>query len=414
MMRVGLLLVALLSGTARGQQAATLRGPEGLLFRKGDRVVFLGDSITAQSQYTLAVELYLATHFPARDMLFLNAGLSSDTATGGAARFAAHVLAEKPTAVVINFGMNDMGYAFVPSRQAGYLKHTEAMLDAAARAGVRVLLLSPNAVDWRLGGRLKEMLDTQKPFYAPLRELAARHGAAFVDLYAFTRQVLEKIDADGSVKLRPFTDGIHPAPPGALLMAYAVLTGIDAPALVSAAVIDVVPATARTHACRVEGLHASPTAVSFDREDDALPMPVLPEWQPILPFVGGLERLNQYTLRVRGLRAGSYTLSIDGREVGTYSAEQLTGGVNLANLSTGPLYEQGLRVYRAAQAKNQLVRQRFGQVMAYTAPEWLADVAVERRPAELRKRLGPILEHQAEVYRLAQPTRHHFELKPAG
>src|SRR5437763_6935173 len=84
--------------------------PDGFFFRKGDRIVFLGDSITEQYQYSTYMELYLTTRFPDWDLTFLNAGIGGDTATGGARRFAAHVLAEKPTAVTIDFGMNDGGY----------------------------------------------------------------------------------------------------------------------------------------------------------------------------------------------------------------------------------------------------------------------------------------------------------------
>ena len=64
-------------------------------FQKGDRIVFLGDSITEQYQYSTDIELYLTTRFPKWNMLFLNAGIGGDTAQGGNGRFAAHVLAEK-------------------------------------------------------------------------------------------------------------------------------------------------------------------------------------------------------------------------------------------------------------------------------------------------------------------------------
>ena len=56
------------------------------------------------------MELYLTTPLPEWNLTFINAGIGGDTATGGASRFASHVLAEKPTAVTIDFGMNDGGY----------------------------------------------------------------------------------------------------------------------------------------------------------------------------------------------------------------------------------------------------------------------------------------------------------------
>src|SRR5262245_19144075 len=49
-------------------------------FKKGDRVLFLGDSITEQYQYSNTIELYLTTRFPDWELFFLNAGISGDTA----------------------------------------------------------------------------------------------------------------------------------------------------------------------------------------------------------------------------------------------------------------------------------------------------------------------------------------------
>src|SRR5438105_1955973 len=109
--------------------ALTAAEPADFFFKPKDRVLFLGDSITEQYGYSSAIELYLTTRFPNWDCTFLNAGIGGDTATGGARRFAGHVLAEKPTAVTIDFGMNDGGYgAFDATRAANYVRNTEAML----------------------------------------------------------------------------------------------------------------------------------------------------------------------------------------------------------------------------------------------------------------------------------------------
>ncbi|MGH7226232.1 MAG: GDSL-type esterase/lipase family protein, partial [Gemmataceae bacterium] len=141
--------------------APLLAADEGkdFFFRKGDRIVFLGDSITEEYEYSTAIELYLTTRFPHGGMVFINAGISGDTAAGGAGRFAEHVLAEKPTALTIDFGMNDGGYgSFRPRDAKKYLAKTEEMLKAAQQAGVRIALISPNAVEVRAQPRLKTYL----------------------------------------------------------------------------------------------------------------------------------------------------------------------------------------------------------------------------------------------------------------
>ena len=48
---------------------------------------------------------------------------------------------------------------------------------------------------------------------------------------------MEKDDPTAK-KVRPFGDGFHTSPPGGLLMAHAILTGLKAPALVSTVEID--------------------------------------------------------------------------------------------------------------------------------------------------------------------------------
>src|SRR5262249_33577481 len=168
-------------------------------FQKGARVVFLGDSITEQYQYSNDIELYLTTRFPEWNILFLNAGIGGDTANGGASRFQKHVLDEMPTAVTIDFGMNDGGYGdFKQDRNDLYVKKTTEMPEAARKAGVRIALISPNCVDPRAQKKMDFVLyrETQKQFYAPLKDLAEKAGAAFADQYATTRTILEKIEKD--------------------------------------------------------------------------------------------------------------------------------------------------------------------------------------------------------------------------
>jgi lysophospholipase L1-like esterase len=386
-------------------------------FKKGDRIVFLGDSITEQCQYSTDIELYLTTRFPQWNLTFINAGIGGDTATGGAGRFQKHVLDEKPTAVTINFGMNDAGYQkFNPQANENFKKQTTAMLEMAKKAGVRVALLAPNAVDRRVSpafSDFKVYLETQKQFYAPLKDIAAEHGAVFVDQYAKTRAALEKMEADDpkAQKVKPFGDGFHTAPPGGLFMAHAILTGLNASALVSDVEINAATGTSTPKACKIADLKATANGVAFTRSDDALPMPVAPEWASLLPYVNDLKDLNYYGLKVKGLAAAKYTLLIDGKDVANYSADQLAEGVNLGSLTTGPIYQQGKEVFDAINAKNNIVNQRFRGVVMFQAPDWLADVAAERKPKELAKRMQQIEEQQAEIYKKVQPVARRFELK---
>jgi hypothetical protein len=86
--------------------------------------------------------------------------------------------------------------------------------------------------------------------------------------------------------------------------------------------------------------------------------------------------------------------------------------VNLGNVTTGPIQAQGKKVLDAINAKNQLVHQRFRGVVMFNAPDWLADVAAERKPAELAKRTEKIAAAQAAIYEAVQPAPHKFTIQP--
>lgn len=415
-----LVLAILLGGLSAPHSRLRAADPgQPFFFKPGDRIVFLGDSITEQYQYSSYIELYLTTRMPEGKFVFLNAGIGGDTAGGGASRFQSHVLDEKPTAITINFGMNDGGYGkFDAGRNRVFVEQTDSMLKMAKDAGLRVALLSPNAVDRRNKSNGKEYVETQKHFYAPLKGLAEKHGFTFVDQYAITRAATDRMERDDPMakKAVPYYDGFHTSPPGGLLMAHAILTGLNAPSLVSNVVIDTAKTQAAATACKVADLAVLPDAagVSFTRTDESLPLPVQKDWLPMLPYTNELKDLNWYGLTVKGLKDGKYTVSIDGIAVGQYSAKQLAEGVNLGNLTSGPIWDQGKKVLDAINAKNGMVHQRFRGVRMFNAPDWLKDVADERKPIELKKRLEKIETAQTEVFQLARPVARKFEIKPSS
>lgn len=390
--------------------------PKDFPFQPGNRIVWLGDSITEQYQYSTYLELYLTTRFPKAGFTFINAGIGGDTAQGGAGRFQSHVLNEKPNVVTINFGMNDAGYgAFNEAANKNYVNKTAAMLEAAEKAGVRVVLMSPNAVDPRVQERFKLYLETQKQFYAPLRALAEKHHALFVDQYAFTRAAQEKMAENDpkAATAKPYYDGFHTSSPGGLLMAYAILTGLRAPALVSDVTIDAKTLDAQTRQCAVTKPIVNNHGVEFTRTDESLPLPVQKDWLPMLPYIDELKNLNWYGLTIKELEVGQYVVKIDGVEAGQFSHEDLAKGINLGNLTAGPIFDQGQQVLNAINAKNGMVHQRFRGVVMFQPPDWLADVAAERKPQELAKRMAAIDLAQAKINELVKPNSHHFVVRKA-
>jgi len=68
-----------------------------------------------------------------------------------------------------------------------------------------------------------------------------------------------------------------------------------------------------------------------------------------LEVESALEQMNDYRLKVTGLKVGRYEVRLRGVKVADYSAIELSGGVNLAPavLATGPITDQVKGVWAA-------------------------------------------------------------------
>ena len=84
----------------------------------------------------------------------------------------------------------------------------------------------------------------------------------------------------------------------------------------------------------------------WSEKEDALPLPLTRDnaTQKVLFDLTDIEKeLDEEPLTVSGLEAGRYVLAIDGNPVGTFTDEELKGGVNLADFPT-PMFHQAQRV----------------------------------------------------------------------
>ena len=85
-------------------------------FAPGDRVLFLGDSITAREPgYVSLLAQSLARTRPDLALHLLNAGREGDTTRSAAARLAQDVLAHDPDWVVLSLGLNDLNESIAGS-----------------------------------------------------------------------------------------------------------------------------------------------------------------------------------------------------------------------------------------------------------------------------------------------------------
>ena len=121
---------------------------EDFFFRDGDRVVMIGDSITEQHLYSNYVEMWVVTRFPNWKITFRNVGIGGDRSVGGNSRFTRDVLLHKPTAMTVNFGMND-GYYREFSEQTfkPYMDGLQGMADQDKAANIRTAWVTLQPLD---------------------------------------------------------------------------------------------------------------------------------------------------------------------------------------------------------------------------------------------------------------------------
>jgi lysophospholipase L1-like esterase len=398
------------------------RGDE-FFFKSGDRIVMMGDSITEQHLYSNYVEMWTVTRFPAWDLTFRNVGIGGDRSIGGNSRFKRDTSPYKPTAMTVDFGMNDGGYrSFDETTFRPYMGGLQGIADQAKAAAIRVAWVTPQPLDNADPGptALTAYNVTLERFSEGVKTTADKNGGLFVDQFHPYLSVLDRARAAGpSYDRITGGDAVHPGPPGQALMAYGILKGLGFPATVSSVeiVIDspnLRDLRVRTSNCTIGFPIHSGDNWTFERTDAALPF-FPDEARPILKWAPILEGLNQYTLKMVGLKPGKYSIRLGSTAVADFSAEQLGHGVNLADaaLQAGPVAEQVKAVKAAVEAKNKYHHDRIfrGVVLAQASiPDWLG---VKLSAAEIdRLRKTAFEERIARLPELDAAVRKTLEIRP--
>lgn len=412
------------------------------LIKDGDRVVFLGDSITEQRLYTTYIEAYALTRHPNWKLSFRNVGWGGDTSwlrqrahPDEKALFAADettqqkmvedsvgrglgrdVLPLKPTVVTVKFGMNDHAYqAFREDIFRAYVRSQEQIAKVLKANGARVAFLTPQPIEDKRPDPDKDARnESLRKFSDGLKEVCSREGATFVDQFDPYMAIMLKERASNPAVVIGGGDAVHPGPIGHTVMAWAILKGLGATPLVSRAEVDCGGKKATTSHCRIEGLKVGDGTVRFERLDEALPMPIDPRAETATKLAPVLEELDVYELRVTGLKPGTYELSIDGEPATKASAEELAQGVNLATRA-GPITRQAQDVLDLVVKKNNLYFNRWRNVQLFEFPRWAQSPETEKsRAAELARLDQQIAEIEGQIDSARQPKKRLFELKPAG
>jgi lysophospholipase L1-like esterase len=384
----------------------------------GDTVVFYGDSITEQNYYNQYVELYTATRFPSMRVNFYGAGVGGDRVTGGSGgpidqRLERDVFREHPTVVTIMLGMNDGSYrATTGEIQSAYINGYQHILNSIHKnaPGARVTLLGPSPYD-----------DVTRPTTFPggynaviehfadlVSGLAQKNGATFTNLNPAVVAALAKAElVDPRVAKLLLPDRVHPDPLAHWVMAETLLKGWRAPKIVSSVTLDArTGRVAESKNASVDHVERTNGALRWTELDDALPLPFSRDNAAqalLLELTDIEEQLNQEPLSVTDLLPGRYTLEIDNDRIGSFTAEELAGGINLADYPT-PMFHQAQRVSWLVRDRDQAhyihLRMRVRN----------ADTGTQEGKPDLMQAFEDSLENS--IYETAAPQLHVFTVSP--
>jgi lysophospholipase L1-like esterase len=383
---------------------------------EGDRVVFYGDSITAQRLYTRFVEDIVLTRYPQMHVSFWNAGVPGDTVYGGytgdlTTRIKRDVLPHHPTVITSMLGMNDGYYmAFNPKYFEVFKDGYRKLLDAlqSGTPGAKITLISPTPYDEVTHGtefaHYNEVVSHHSDF---VKELATQSHLAFSDFNRGTTKLLRAgAETNSPLASLLVPDRIHPAEASHWVMAVALARTWGISPVVSSVRID---ATAGKILARentlIDDLKISDGKVEWTQSDNALPLP-LPLCDATVQFVlsiSDLAAMDKQMLQVNGVPAAHYSLLIDQKEIGTFTREELASGVNLALYAT-PMEGQAMGVDSIELKRARLDEAHF--ILAIEDPKAANDEDATR---VLEAKDAALIEEQRKM---AQPKPHRFELSP--
>ncbi len=335
------------------------------IFKDGDRVCFVGNSITNNGQFYNYINLYYGTRYPDRRVEFINCGISGDVTQGILNRMESDILVHKPTWCVLMIGMNDVNrnlYAQSRIQEEGieqkkqkaldvYFKNLEIIVQKLIQDGRQLIIQKPTIYD-QTGLQTTENFfgvnDALKKCADFGQQLADKYKLPSVDYWTLMTEINKSVQEKDSTKTIIGADRVHPGPVGHLLMAYEFLKSTGGAKYVSEIVIDKNQKKSNTQSsrCQVSDLTVGKHRFQFTVREESLPFPVDEQAVGALELVPFMEEFNQQILKVQNIAAGDYQLTIDNTDIGSFSAKELKSGVNLAQMKATPQYQQAAKVMK--------------------------------------------------------------------
>jgi lysophospholipase L1-like esterase len=328
------------------------------------RIVFLGDSNTFAGKFIAYFQYHLMAERPNDRFDLINLGLPSETVSGLSepdhpyprpdvhTRLAKALELTKPNIVVACYGMNDgIYYPFEEKRFAAYRAGYEKLIDACEKAGAKVVLMTPAPFDAKpLGNKVlakgADKYSWMRPYENYDSEVLAEYAKWLVGLRAKGKPV---VDAHSAVlkhlqamrrvdeNYRVSGDGIHPDANGHAIVFRELLSAFQT-------------TVGKTITVNPKSLPSTEVLKFEQKEKEAtLTLKLNPAFRidagwhkrflEIEPFDATIRRQSI----IVAMPDGNFGVSEGEKKLGSFSAQQMAKGINLATLKELSLNVDGAK-----------------------------------------------------------------------
>jgi lysophospholipase L1-like esterase len=186
----------------------------GEALKKGERIVFLGDSITqagaGEGGYVTIIKETLAKEHADIEAEVIGAGISGNRVPDLQKRLERDVIAKKPTLVVIYIGINDVWHwqNNHGTKKEDFESGLRDIIKRLDNAGARVVLCTPSVIGEKNDGsnRFDKMLDEYSDIS---RSVAKDAKLGMIDLRKAFAEHLKENNGDNKEANILTTDGVH-------------------------------------------------------------------------------------------------------------------------------------------------------------------------------------------------------------
>lgn len=333
---------ALLLPVLIGLQFLAARGQ---VFKNGDRVCFVGNSITMNGGFYHQLALYYAAMYPDRRVDFINCGINGNFSNNVLSRMDDDILLNRPTWAVVMLGMNDVRKELYHPDSIGrpdlnerrvtalevYKNNYELIIKRLLEAKCKVILQTPSIYDQTAKisaqnylGRNDALLKCSEIVVG----LGKKYGLLVVDYQRPMLAINKSLQLADPAATLIGPDRVHPGAAGHMVMALTFLSATEKS--ISPVPYQVPPA--------IKGALKQSISVL----EKALPYPLSAEQKKMSAMLGS--KFTGHLVRFSGLTEGSYSIQIDGTSIGNYTQAELLSGLDIESITKAPQYLQATKV----------------------------------------------------------------------